>query len=62
MKKNEILKLNEVLKEIKNRNILPLNSYNKGKIIHKKQLEFHKNTKKNRWVFGGNRTGKTERI
>lgn len=34
--------------------------YNKGKKVHKKQLDFHKCNKKNRWVFGGNRTGKTE--
>lgn len=27
---------------------------------HKKQLAFHKCKKRNRWVFGGNRTGKTE--
>ncbi len=60
MKKKEILKLNSIIKEIKNRNILPLKNYNNGKIVHKKQLEFHKSTKKNRWVFGGNRTGKTE--
>lgn len=33
--------------------------YNKKK-IHLKQMEFHKNLSKNRWVFGGNRTGKTE--
>ena len=25
-------------------------------ILHKKQLEFHKCKKRNRWVFGGNRT------
>ena len=37
-----------------------LSFYNKGKIIHKKQLAFHKCKKKNRWVFGGNRSGKTE--
>ena len=36
-----------------------LKNYNKG-VIHKKQLEFHKCKKKNRWVFGGNRSGKTE--
>ena len=60
MKKSKILKLNKVLKEIKERNILSLNNYNSGKIIHKKQIEFHKSKKKNRWVFGGNRTGKTE--
>ena len=34
--------------------------YNKGEKIHKKQMEFHRCPKKNRWVFGGNRTGKTE--
>ena len=28
--------------------------------MHKKQLEFHKSQYKNRWVFGGNRSGKTE--
>jgi phage terminase large subunit-like protein len=27
---------------------------------HKKQIEFHENPSRNRWVFGGNRTGKTE--
>ena len=37
-----------------------LDKYNTGKIVHKKQLEFHKCLKKNRWVFGGNRSGKTE--
>ena len=35
-------------------------SYNTGEVKHLKQLEFHKNPKRNRWVFGGNRTGKTE--
>ncbi len=34
--------------------------YNTGEIKHQKQIEFHKCNKKNRWVFGGNRTGKTE--
>ena len=34
--------------------------YNTGKIKHEKQLVFHKNQSKNRWVFGGNRSGKTE--
>ena len=28
--------------------------------VHKKQLYFHKCKKRNRWVFGGNRSGKTE--
>jgi len=34
--------------------------YNTGSKVHKKQLEFHKCKKRNRWVFGGNRSGKTE--
>ncbi len=36
-----------------------LSGYNKEK-VHKKQLAFHKCKKRNRWVFGGNRSGKTE--
>jgi len=34
--------------------------YNTGEVKHEKQLAFHKCTKRNRWVFGGNRSGKTE--
>lgn len=34
--------------------------YNTGRIRHKKQIAFHKCRKRNRWVFGGNRSGKTE--
>ena len=37
-----------------------LSTYNTGEKVHYKQLEFHKCQKKNRWVFGGNRSGKTE--
>ena len=37
-----------------------LAKYNAGDIVHHKQVEFHKCLKRNRWVFGGNRTGKTE--
>jgi len=37
-----------------------LSRYNAGEIKHEKQLAFHKCQKKNRWVFGGNRSGKTE--
>ena len=37
-----------------------LSLYNTGDRIHQKQLEFHKCKKRNRWVFGGNRSGKTE--
>ncbi len=34
--------------------------YNTGRKKHKKQLAFHRSKKRNRWVFGGNRSGKTE--
>ena len=37
-----------------------LSAYNTGKKKHKKQIAFHKCKKRNRWVFGGNRSGKTE--
>ncbi len=37
-----------------------LAAYNTGEIKHEKQLAFHKSRKRNRWVFGGNRSGKTE--
>ena len=37
-----------------------LKNYNNGRKKHLKQLAFHKCKKKNRWVFGGNRSGKTE--
>lgn len=37
-----------------------LRRYNSGEIKHEKQLAFHRCKKRNRWVFGGNRSGKTE--
>ncbi len=37
-----------------------LASYNTGEVRHEKQLAFHRCEKRNRWVFGGNRSGKTE--
>ena len=37
-----------------------LAEYNSGETKHLKQIAFHKCLKKNRWVFGGNRSGKTE--
>lgn len=37
-----------------------LAKYNTGRKKHLKQIAFHKSTKRNRWVFGGNRSGKTE--
>ncbi len=37
-----------------------LKRYNTGTKVHKKQMLFHQCEKKNKWVFGGNRSGKTE--
>ena len=37
-----------------------LAAYNSGEKKHEKQLAFHRCLKRNRWVFGGNRSGKTE--
>ncbi len=37
-----------------------LKNYNSGDKVHIKQLEFHRSQKRNRWAFGGNRSGKTE--
>lgn len=37
-----------------------LQEYNVGDKVHLKQMQFHKCLKNNRWVFGGNRSGKTE--
>lgn len=53
-------KLEKINSEIQRRKNDNLMKYNTGDKIHLKQLEFHKNMKRNRWVFGGNRTGKTE--
>lgn len=37
-----------------------LKYYNAGPKVHLKQIEFHKCMKRNKWMLGGNRTGKTE--
>ena len=62
MKKIEIIQKLEVLKELKSKKEIVgrLANYNTGSIKHLKQLAFHMCNKKNRWVFGGNRSGKTE--
>lgn len=52
--------LKKINEEFKKRRATRLYSYNTGEKIHKKQLKFHKSHKRNRWVFGGNRTGKSE--
>ena len=54
----KILKIESIKRKRKEKN--KLNQYNTGEKIHKKQLLFHQSEKKNRWVFGGNRSGKTE--
>jgi len=57
---NSITNGYNLLNEISRRKNCRLYSYNNGEVIHKKQVEFHQNQKRNRWVFGGNRSGKTE--
>ena len=54
-------RLTKVNEELKTRSTDDkLEKYNTGEKVHRKQLEFHKCEKRNRWVFGGNRSGKTE--
>ena len=62
MEENLIIQqIKQIEDELKRRKIkTKIDLYNTGKTKHKKQIEFHKCNKKNRWVFGGNRTGKTE--
>lgn len=62
MTKTQIYKLISIIdKELDYRErYSAIDTYNKGEKIHKKQMEFHKCLKRNRWVFGGNRSGKTE--
>ena len=62
MSKIEALeKLISIDKELKRRKSEDrLAAYNTGAVVHEKQVAFHKCPKKNRWVFGGNRSGKTE--
>ena len=62
--KSEYIKNLITLKRVKDEQFKRANTklglYNSGNKIHKKQLKFHKCKKRNRWVFGGNRTGKSE--
>lgn len=62
MQREEILKrIAEIEDELqKRKQANRLNFYNTGRKKHKKQITFHKCKKRNRWVFGGNRSGKTE--
>ncbi len=59
MTSNIVQQLKKIEAEQQKRQNYPLFRYNKGK-IHQKQMAFHKCSKRNRWVFGGNRSGKTE--
>lgn len=62
MQREEILKrIAEIDCELeKRRKADKLSCYNSGRKKHKKQIAFHKCKKRNRWIFGGNRSGKTE--
>ncbi len=53
-----LIKLDRKLERARANNKLA--HYNEPPLVHKKQMEFHKCAKRNRWVFGGNRSGKTE--
>lgn len=53
----KIKKLDIAIENYKQKNKLAY--YNKD-VVHHKQMAFHKCAKRNRWVFGGNRSGKTE--
>ncbi len=56
--KEQINKIEKILLSRKEKN--KLKEYNSGEQKHLKQIAFHQCQKKNRWVFGGNRSGKTE--
>jgi phage terminase large subunit-like protein len=55
---NKIRKIEKILSD--RERVDTLARYNSGEKIHLKQMAFHKCKKRNRWVFGGNRSGKTE--
>ena len=60
MKDNDtLLRLLKIEREIENRKCDALANYN-TRSVHQKQMAFHKCDRRNRWVFGGNRSGKTE--
>ncbi|MCH5164327.1 MAG: terminase family protein [Clostridiales bacterium] len=52
-----IKRLDKALSSYRSKN--KLEYYNKD-VVHQKQMAFHRCLKRNRWVFGGNRSGKTE--
>lgn len=54
-----VLKILRIESELAARKAEPLRLYNTER-VHEKQMEFHRCASRNRWVFGGNRSGKTE--
>ncbi|MDR3217212.1 MAG: terminase family protein [Clostridiaceae bacterium] len=54
-----ISKLLKIEAEQKERAKDTLAAYNRDR-VHEKQMAFHRCLKRNRWMFGGNRSGKTE--
>lgn len=60
MLRDDLGKLLAVVRELSLRGKCKIYNYNSGEKVHAKQMEFHRCKKRNRWVFGGNRTGKTE--
>ena len=57
---DKVRALYDCLNEAVRRGKRPIARYNKGEKVHKKQMAFHACPARNRWVFGGNRSGKTE--
>lgn len=54
-------RLQEILSALQGaRGAMRLHRYRHNPVRHQKQDQFHACQKRNRWVFGGNRTGKTE--
>ena len=54
-----VLDILAIERELAARKREALRNYNREK-VHSKQMEFHRSERRNRWVFGGNRSGKTE--
>ena len=57
--KQTVQRILRIERELAARAREPLRNYNRG-TVHAKQMEFHRCACRNRWVFGGNRSGKTE--
>ena len=55
-----VRKVKRIDRELNRRRLCNKIDYYNKDVVHIKQMEFHKCQKRNRWVFGGNRSGKTE--